>query len=80
MTQVTAKKAEYVEFELVKEAGGVVRATSPWRMLRFAAMGVIGLALFAVMLVVGVLLVIPFLIFFAIARILSTLLPVRPRM
>jgi len=79
MTQVTTRKAEYVEFEILKGSGEAVRAASPWRIVRFVAIGAIGVALFGAMLALGMLLLIPLLIFFAITRIISTLLPAAAR-
>ena len=78
MTQVT-KKSEFVEFEILQETEKTPRTASPWATFRFVAMGLAGLALFGGMLAFGMLVTLPLLIFFAIARIISTLLPAGAR-
>lgn len=78
MTQVS-KKAELVEFEILQGLEEPARTVSPWSMLRFAAMALTSLALFAVILAFGILVMVPLLVIFVIAGTVSSLLPDRAR-
>ena len=69
----TAKKAEFVEFEIVRESEEAPRTSPPWATLRWVPRGLAGAGLLIVLLAFGVLLMVPLLIMALIARLTSKL-------
>lgn len=83
MTQ-EREQAELVEFEIVRgseealqSSKETVRVVSPWQMVRFALLGLAGLALFFIVLGVGVMFLIPVLVFLTITRLIGSIISTR---
>jgi hypothetical protein len=73
------EKAEFAEFEIVRGPEQTARAAPPWSAFRLFMLGFTGLAVFLVLLVIGVFILIPLLIFIWVVRTLSSLLFPGPR-
>lgn len=80
MTQ-EREQAELVEFEIVRgseeavqSSKETVRVVSRWQMVRFALLGLAGLALFLIVLGVGVMFLIPVLVFLTITRLIGSII------
>ncbi len=79
MKGVMTEKVEFAEFEIVRGSEQSVRAAPSWSAFRFFMLGFVGLAVFIVVLAIGVFILIPLLMFIWVVRTLSSLLFPGPR-
>ena len=73
------EKAEFAEFEIVQGPEKTARAIPPGLVVRFALMGLIGLALFMILLTIGLVVIVPVVIFIVITRAIASLVSPGPR-
>lgn len=68
------EQARLVDFEIMQDSVETVQVASPWQMVRFVLLGLVGLALFLIVLGLGVMLLIPALIFVVITKVIGSFL------